>query len=109
MVRSEECCFIYFCILIFIFVITFSLLFRYYLICFDLYLFYDICWQVYTSYLYLLFSFSLSCFIGILCCVLYGCYHLDLLLFFFEFIVHLSLCFCFCVVSAIGIFTLNFA
>ena len=108
-VRSEECCFIYFCILIFIFVITFYLLFRYYLICFDLYLFYDICWQVYTSYLYLLFSFSLSCFTGIFCCVLYGCSHLDLLLFFFEFSVHLSLCFCFCVVSAIGIFTLNFA
>lgn len=34
-VRFGECCFIYFCILIFLFVITFSLLFQYYLICFD--------------------------------------------------------------------------
>lgn len=108
-VRFGECCFIYFCILIFLFVITFSLLFQYYLICFDFYLFCDICWQVYTSYLYWLFSLSLSCFIGIFCCVLYGCFHIDLLLFLFEFSVHLSLCFCFCVVSAIGIFTLNFA
>lgn len=124
-IKFGVCYLVLLSILIFIFVLTFYLLFWYFIICVDFCLYCDICYFHFDLLFFFLTCYF--CFDSLLCFVLLFLlrpvivlfeyiivfriviFALTYCCFYLSFVCLLNLCFCFCAVSATGIFTLNFA